>query len=408
MSHLFYGRDGSVDYETGWIRNGTWYGRATDLSRGVAGIGEMDRLDAVIERFPATGRRKIREALADPEARPRVVRLLRSSNPSEAVTRQAEADVAEAAHPKGRPIVFKSVARVLGPKVRAVEEAVLAASPAKATEEGETARLILGTSDTARRDLEKFYTAIALDAAGIETEGLPTEVFASDDLFAGIGFLGKPKWLKRIQKGLKKVAKVVKPVAIAAAVVAGAVIAGPAIISAVSTVGGAVIGGVKKIFGGGAPAAPEEKAPDIGPVMEKPGDQPTGKQSETSIWSALTEAAKVAVKWRQAGQEGTAKQQEDEMLKYLLAQGYTQAQAQAMVAQALAAQQAGAPAPAPAAAPTTTVSVTAPGGAPGYAPAPGFPMSAPAAPPSEIPWAPIAAIGAGLFLMMQIGGGRRR
>lgn len=251
-------RDSATDYRTGWAGDGqNVFDSYGDLSTGFAGLGEEER--AALKGVPAVGLKHILEALQNPDTRDEVIKLLRSSNPREALARQAERDVMEAAHPKGRKVVFRRVAATMAPKVAAVERAVAAAAD-PSTEVGQVARAIAVASDNPRRDMEELLSAIAM------AEIAPEATF--EEWTEEPGMEGMGRSLKKALKSFKEKAKetisknrpLLKKVAIGAAVVTAVAITGgvilPAIAPAIGAAGAAIFGGIKSIFGAGAPAAP--------------------------------------------------------------------------------------------------------------------------------------------------------
>jgi len=381
-------RDTSTDFETGWLFDNNYYTRTPHLERALAGLGEV-----AVEY--------IKEALHDPDLKVREAVEKIMSDPA-AMAAQAERDIAEAAHPTGALIVFKGIARKMASKVSAIENAVVAAMPDKNTEAGEIARAIISKSDSPAKDLREFYTAVAADAAGVPLFDDSGEV----ESWTSLDGLGKASKAWRRWKTIAKVGKIV-------AIGAAAVIAAPYAVAAAKAVGGAVIGGVKALFGGGTSktvAKIDQPAPgpfqtdqsvDPGQALEQRmaaeragtptappgGDTDAGASLEARMaaekagsagpaipWDALAavgvgiiKAKRAAAKAKAQGDpnaaayEQQAAAQHQQAVQQLVSQGIPQQQAEQVVSQAE--QQADAQLPKEPTAPGTSASASA-GGAP--------------------------------------------
>lgn len=338
-------RDGSIDYETGWLYNG-WYDRcAPDLSTGVAGLGADAPERAInLSNVPAAGRRYIKQALRDPQARPILEDILTSSSdPSSALARQVDDDLAEALHPTGKVVVFKALVGKLVPRLRAVENALVRATDPN-TREGYTAAVVAATAGKA--DAQEFLTNLALATlapdAQVEREGLPDEL-------SGLGYMGKSIFKKAKQAVTNVVKKVeqtahnpnVRKAYVAAAVIGAVAITGGAILPALSTaatVAGAGAAGTMK-----KPAAPAADAGTPAPVWD-----PVRGEYVTPVAAAaggaaaggglnLSSVAGMALdfyKLKQTGEIAKAGILHQQMVDQLKAQGLSDAQAQLLAQRA--------------------------------------------------------------------------
>jgi len=357
-------RDGSTDYETGWLYD-NYYGRvAPDLASGFAGFGDAgSKVSRNISRIQAPGQRYIADALRDPEARPILLALLAStSNPSEVLARQAEKDLAESVKSTGKVIVFKSLVRKLSWRLKAAEDALVRATD-PTTPEGRTVVGIVATSNNPVAEVREFLQDVALAAVAPDAEFL-------DDASEELGELGK-SFMKKIRKAGAKVVQKIEKVAhnpnvrkayLAAAVVAAVAITGGAILPALMPAATAVAGGAGAAFAakgaGGATKTQEVWDPVRGEMVTQTVDATTGQPVTTPPAGGGFDFSKVAgaaieiYKLKQTGEVAKAGILHQQMVDQLKAQGLSEEAAQAAVnrgeqeAQQAYAQQQG-PAPAP-------------------------------------------------------------
>lgn len=185
-------------------------------------------ISETIVRLPQEGQFHVLTALRDPQARPRVVEILKSFDPAGELARQAERDIAEYVMPKGNPVVFKTIARAVGPRLVRAIDAMVSSLPSQNTEGGDAAMLLAYASDEPAEDFAEYYQSIALDAfdPGAESalagdEEFYWEYYGDPNLGGLFKKIGKS--LKKVGKSLKKVAKKIpwRPIAVGAAVVVG-------------------------------------------------------------------------------------------------------------------------------------------------------------------------------------------
>lgn len=235
-------RDGSTSYETGWLSDGDYLDPRLDLSRALAGLGDEGAAEAVANMNPA-GRKYVLNAARDPQARPAVIALLRSSNPHAAFADQAAKDIAEALNPSGKPIVLKSLVAKVAPRLQAAQNRVAAAADPHSVE-GRVVRHIIQTSEDPKADVREYLTQVAFEAVAPGISDQEGEEFLS-----GLGNLGmSKKWRK-----IAKTAAIVAAVGVGAAVTGGVIL--PAIAPAIGSVASAVVGGVGSLFASKATAA---------------------------------------------------------------------------------------------------------------------------------------------------------
>lgn len=188
----------------------------------------LDSAREVALLLPKDGRMHVLEALRDPSSRDAVIKLLQSENPPEALARQAERDVAEAVTPMGRPIIFKSVARSLAPRLIRVADALANALPHKDTQAGNASLAIALASEDPEAEFLELYQEVALDAFGsgatpaLSGEEWLEEYYGHDPQMAGL-LKSLKKVFKKIGSAAKKVAKKIpwRPIALIGATVVG-------------------------------------------------------------------------------------------------------------------------------------------------------------------------------------------
>lgn len=292
-------RDRSTDLTTGWISNRYYYDVAPNLARGVAGLGGLGE---IVSSLPSAAQRHVMRALDDPEVRDLIRELLRGPNPAYALAEQAEKDVAEYLNPTGQPIVFKEIAETAGEKIKDAQDAIIKTLKDPDSEEATDAREIVRYAEDPQEALQTYYTHIALEAA-VPSEGeiLIDELEGYDDedeVLEGIG-LGLSSKGKKILKG----------VAIGAAgigTVALGVVAGPAAIGAIGSVGSAILGGVKGIFTGAKPK--EQRKQEAQDVAE--AEYQRAYQAATQRGASDEEALLAAEQQRQLAMQQYQQQQE--------------------------------------------------------------------------------------------------
>jgi hypothetical protein len=229
-------------------------------------------ISETIVRLPQEGQFHVLTALRDPQTRPRVIEILKSFDPAGELARQAEQDIAEYVMPKGKPIVFKTIARAVGPRLVRAIDAMVDALPHQNTEGGDAAMLLAYASDEPAKDFAEYYQSIALDAfdPGAESalagdEDFYWEYYGDPNLGGLFKKIGKS--LKKVGKSLKKVAKKIpwRPIAVGAAVVVGTAASmlvpavAPLAIQGVQMAAGKLLGGtskgVQQVFAGITTAA---------------------------------------------------------------------------------------------------------------------------------------------------------
>lgn len=263
-------RDTSRDLTTGWIRDGMYLSRPEGF---LAGLGELGE---TVSSLPNVGQMYVKDALADPQARARVVQLLKCPNPQAALAKQAEDDVMEAVHPTGKPVIFKAFAAKVAPRVRAAEDAMMEALPNKDTPEAEDAVEISRVAENPQEAMNAYYTQIALDAMAPEED-----IFGEEEAEL-MGWGDEDEATAELEPyGLgitKKAKKILKGVAIGVAVVAGTVLTAgvilPALGTAAAAVGGVVSSAASAVFGrrgqaGGGGAVEQAAAPPPGITQEE-------------------------------------------------------------------------------------------------------------------------------------------
>jgi hypothetical protein len=197
---------------------------------------EQHSINLTLERMPADGRRHVLEALQDPSVRDIAFNILRSPNPNEALAAQAEADIAEAMSPTGKPVVFKTIAKTIAPRIQRGMAAMADALPFMDTPDGQYSMDLVLKLENPQAYLSDHLMAVALDAAFPEGD-LQAE---AELTMAGLGGFGK---------SLKKIFKKVVPIAkIAIPIVAGGVatvFGGPMAGAAVMSIAGSAMNGFK-------------------------------------------------------------------------------------------------------------------------------------------------------------------
>jgi len=130
----------------------------------------------------------VSSAVMDPEAAQTVADIAKSPNPEAALTDVLAADLAEAAHPTGRRrIQFKQFANDYAPKVRAAEEAVIAANPKNDTPQAAIVRGIAANSSNPEADMKEYLKELA--------GGMLARDWSPKDDLSGLGALGiSTKW----------------------------------------------------------------------------------------------------------------------------------------------------------------------------------------------------------------------
>lgn len=298
-------RDRSTDYTTGWISERCYYEVAPNLARGVAGLGGLGE---IVSSLPSAAQRHVMRALDDPEVHDLIRELLRQPDPARALAEQAEKDVAEYLNPTGQPIVFKEIAKVAGKKIEAAQEAIIEALPDKDTEEAADAREIVRYAEDPKEALQVYYTQIALEAAAPEEGGFLIEQQDDEEL---AGYDDEDEILEKVGLGMSKKGKrIMKGIAIGAAVIGGAAlafVAGPAVIGAIGSVAGSVVSGVKGIFGGKPSAKKQEEA-------ERVADAEYQRAYQAAIARGVDDqtALEEAERYRQLALQQAQQQQEQE------------------------------------------------------------------------------------------------
>lgn len=177
----------------------------------------------------------LEEILRDPGF-PRAAEAIASSgDPSEALMAQISSDLAEGAHPTGKRVAFRGVAKVFGPRIRRAEDRVARAVTGKGGEDSDIVRGIGMASQYPEAELREFLEDIAEDEISPDFEEDASEL-------DGLGDLGKSKSKKK-----KKRRRWIKYAAIAVATVvtagaAGVFAAGAAALPAVAGAGAAGAG----------------------------------------------------------------------------------------------------------------------------------------------------------------------
>jgi len=215
-------------------------------------IDDAEVLDTarVVRTLPPEGQRHVREALRDRVARRHVIKLLQSYDPASALARQAESDVAEYVQSTGRPVVFKSIAATVGPRVRSALDALVEAMPYHATEDGRDSLEIAASADDPVFALTEHFKMIVTDAMAPGSVPELNELGAFDSEAEAMEMYGlgmSAKWKKILKVG----AVVVGAVVAVSAVMATGGAAMPALGGAMKFLGGGVSGGIGSIFGGG-------------------------------------------------------------------------------------------------------------------------------------------------------------
>ncbi len=189
-------RDSANDY----ILQGSF--RTDGFSTGLAGLGSLpERVEGLEWMAP-----HLEEAVSDPRNRGRVKEILRSSDPNRAMADQATADAVEMAYPTGKPVLFRSFAASMVPRIRAAEAV---AAQEMTNPDPEVLDLWENSTDP-EGNVQRYMDLKVLQAMG---GGFSDEQI--HDLFYEESGLGKKKGgiFKKIKKVVKKVGKVVpKPI----------------------------------------------------------------------------------------------------------------------------------------------------------------------------------------------------
>jgi len=341
-------RDGSTDYETGWLYDGYYDVVAPRAASGFAGQDSTgDRLVQALRSLPPAGRKYAMDAMRDPSAKPIVTKLLLSWNPSAALAKQAEQDLAEAVKSTGKVIVFKTLVRKLVGRLKAVEDAMVRAQDPN-NPIGRTAIGIALTSKNPHKDVQEFLTdvafaAIAPDAQIVVDEDVPPEL-------AGLGKSFFKKLKSAATKVVQKIEAVahnpnVRKAAVAVAVIGAVALTGGAIIPALASAAPIVAGAAGSTFKKTPEQIASETTGTVGPVWDpvraewvQPVATPAAGGAAAGGGFNLASIAGVAVdiyKLKMTGDIAKASMLNQQALEQLKAQGMSEAQAQSLINQGM-------------------------------------------------------------------------